>query len=74
VVADSLTVTGHDVYATSGETSLLDEVAGVKRGQRGELGRLDNDGAAGSESRGNLPCTESTGALQAESGITYRQT
>ncbi len=52
---DSVAVTREDVNDTLGETSLLDNRAHADSGQRGKLGRLENDAVSGGESGAELP-------------------
>jgi hypothetical protein len=47
--------TGDSVDDTCRETGLLDEVAHVQGGERGELGWLHDDGASGRERGSDLP-------------------
>lgn len=67
-VTDRGSVTDDDVDDTSGDAGLLEELGHVQGCERGELGRLDDDGVSGGESGGNLP-REHVQGLESQSGI-----
>jgi hypothetical protein len=54
-VAHGGSVADDDVDDAGGDAGLLEQLGHVQGGERGELGRLDHDAAAGGEGRRDLP-------------------